>query len=160
MKININITLNSEPCTLEIDTRETLLEVLRNKMGLKSVHRSCLEGECGACTVLVDEKPVNSCLVLAATVDNKKILTSEGLEQKERIHPLMQAFIDNLGFQCGYCTPGILMNAYALLNREEEIDDQKIRKSLEGNLCRCTGYVNIVKSVQAAKKEKDSGNWW
>ncbi|HKL01523.1 MAG TPA: (2Fe-2S)-binding protein [Desulfotignum sp.] len=162
MKMPLTFVLNNQQTTLEIDARQTLLEVLRNQGGMTSVHRSCEEGECGACTVLLDEKPVNACLVLAASVQGATVMTSEGLVKNGKPHPLMKAFTDELGIQCGFCTPGMLMNAYALINRAGNVllTDQIIRKTLEGNLCRCTGYVNIIKSVQTAQKAKLAGEWW
>ena len=162
MKMPLRFMLNNQHTTLEIDARQTLLEVLRNQGGMTSVHRSCEEGECGACTVLLNEKPVNACLVLAASVQGASVLTSEGLVKNGKPHPLMKAFTDELGIQCGFCTPGMLMNAYALINRAGDVllTDQVIRKTLEGNLCRCTGYVNIIKSVQTAQKAKLAGEWW
>ncbi|MDZ7665446.1 MAG: (2Fe-2S)-binding protein [Desulfotignum sp.] len=162
MKMPLTFVLNNQQTTLEIDARQTLLEVLRNHGGMTSVHRSCEEGECGACTVLLNEKPVNACLVLAASIQGAAVMTSEGLVKNGKPHPLMKAFTDELGLQCGFCTPGILMNAYALINRAGDVllTDQVIRKTLEGNLCRCTGYVNIIKSVQTAQKAKLAGDWW
>jgi carbon-monoxide dehydrogenase small subunit len=162
MKMPLTFVLNNQQTTLEIDARQTLLEVLRNQGGMTSVHRSCEEGECGACTVLLNDEPVNACLVLAASVQGASVLTSEGLVKNGKPHPLMKAFTDELGIQCGFCTPGMLMNAYALINRAGDVllTDQVIRKTLEGNLCRCTGYVNIIKSVQTAQKAKLAGEWW
>ncbi|MEX1313798.1 MAG: (2Fe-2S)-binding protein, partial [Desulfotignum sp.] len=162
MKMPLTFVLNNQQTTLEIDPRQTLLEVLRNQGGMTSVHRSCEEGECGACTVLLNDKPVNACLVLAASVQGASVMTSEGLVKNGKPHPLMKAFTDELGIQCGFCTPGMLMNAYALINRAGDnlLTDQVIRKTLEGNLCRCTGYVNIIKSVHTAQKAKLAGEWW
>ncbi len=162
MKMPLTFMLNNQQTTLEIDARQTLLEVLRNQGGMTSVHRSCEEGECGACTVLLNDEPVNACLVLAASVQGASVLTSEGLVKNGKPHPLMKAFTDELGIQCGFCTPGMLMNAYALINRAGDnlLTDQVIRKTLEGNLCRCTGYVNIIKSVHTAQKAKLAGEWW
>jgi aerobic carbon-monoxide dehydrogenase small subunit len=162
MKMPLTFMLNNQQTTLAVDARQTLLEVLRNQGGMTSVHRSCEEGECGACTVLLNEEPVNACLVLAASVQGASVLTSEGLVKNGKPHPLMKAFTDELGIQCGFCTPGMLMNAYALINRAGDnlLTDQVIRKTLEGNLCRCTGYVNIIKSVHTAQKAKLAGEWW
>lgn len=162
MKMPLTFMLNNQQTTLAVDARQTLLEVLRNQGGMTSVHRSCEEGECGACTVLLNDEPVNACLVLAASVQGASVLTSEGLVKNGKPHPLMKAFTDELGIQCGFCTPGMLMNAYALINRAGDnlLTDQVIRKTLEGNLCRCTGYVNIIKSVHTAQKAKLAGEWW
>lgn len=162
MKMPLTFMLNNQQTTLAVDARQTLLEVLRNQGGMTSVHRSCEEGECGACTVLLNDEPVNACLVLAASVQGASVVTSEGLVKNGKPHPLMKAFTDELGIQCGFCTPGMLMNAYALINRAGDnlLTDQVIRKTLEGNLCRCTGYVNIIKSVHTAQKAKLAGEWW
>lgn len=160
MTQTIHLTVNGSEHALVVDTRSTLLEVLRDRLQLTSVHRSCNEGECGVCTVLLDNEPVNSCLVLAVAADGMSVTTSEGLNKEGRIHPLMQSFVENHGFQCGYCTSGILMTSYSVLNESKDLSDAEVRKSLEGHVCRCTGYVNIVQSVQAAKKERDAGNWW
>lgn len=160
MKQTIHLTVNGSEHNLEVSTRSTLLEVLRDRLQLTSVHRSCNEGECGVCTVLLNNEPVNSCLVLAVAADGMAVTTSEGLNKEGQIHPLMQSFVDNHGFQCGYCTSGILMTSYSVINESKDLSDAEVRKTLEGHVCRCTGYVNIVQSFQAAKKEKDVGNWW
>ena len=158
-KIPLSLSINGHEMEFEIASNQTLLEVLRTHAKLQSVHRSCEEGECGACTVLLDGEPVNSCLILAASVQGAAVLTSEGLVREGRPHPLMKAFTDELGIQCGFCTPGMLMTSYALISRceEEELTDKEIRKNLEGNLCRCTGYINIIKAVREAK---NAGEWW
>lgn len=162
MKISLSLNINGHDTQLEIDEKQTLLEVLRNQTKLQSVHRSCEEGECGACTVLLDGVPVNSCLILAASVQGATVITSEGLIKDGKPHPLMKAFTDELGLQCGFCTPGMLMTSYSMINKsgEKELTDKEIRKNLEGNLCRCTGYINIVKSVKQAQKAKNAGEWW
>ena len=160
MKAPIQLTVNQKEYALEVEPSAMLLEVLRDQLKLKSVHRGCLEGECGVCTVLLNSEPVNSCLILAVQADGAKIITLEGLLKDGELHPLMKSFVENLGFQCGYCTSGFLMTAYSLLNNSKKPTEEEIRKGIEGNLCRCTGYVNIVKSIEAAAKEKDSGNWW
>lgn len=160
MQQSIHLTVNGSLRQLNVSPRSTLLDVLRDQLRLTSVRRSCGEGACGACTILLNGEPVNSCLVLAASVDGDTVITSEGLMKENRPHPLMQSFVDNHGFQCGYCTSGILMTSYALINENAPMDNAGVRKSMEGHMCRCTGYVNIVKSVQAGKKEKDAGNWW
>lgn len=162
MKIAVQLRVNQKEYDVEIEARSTLLEVLREKLNLQSVHRSCEEGECGACTVLLNGEPVNSCLVLAASVAGAEITTVEGLKKGDQLHPIMEAFVDQHGLQCGYCTPGLLMTAYWVVNNwgDEERADSELRKSIEGNLCRCTGYVNIIKSIREAKKAKDAGNWW
>lgn len=162
MKVAVNLSVNHQNYQLDIDSRATLLEVLRHELALQSVHRSCEEGECGACTVLFNGEPVNSCLMLAVAAEGAQIITTEGLVRDGQRHPLMDAFVDLHGMQCGFCTPGMLMTAYALIERTapQSLTDAQIRKGLEGNLCRCTGYVNIVKAIQTAQKAKETGNWW
>ena len=162
MKVAINLRVNQKDYHLDIDSRATLLEVLRKELALQSVHRSCEEGECGACTILFNGEPLNSCLMLAVAADGARIITTEGLVRDGQRHPLMDAFVDLHGMQCGYCTPGMLMTAYAFIENTagQPVTDEQIRKELEGNLCRCTGYVNIIKAIQAAKKAKEAGNWW
>ena len=152
--------MNSKSYKLEVEPRVTLLEALRDELKIKSVHRGCQEGECGACTVLLNGKPVYSCLVLIPRVDGAEITTVEGLLKNGELHPLMSAFIENHAIQCGYCTPGLIMTTYYLLNNLTEFTDEELRKGIEGNLCRCTGYVHIIKAIEAAKSHKDSGNWW
>jgi len=158
--VYVRLVLNGKEYEVETEPRATLLEVLRNKMNIKSVHRGCQEGECGACTVLLNGEPVCSCVVLAVQADGAEVTTVEGLLKDGELHPLMKSFLDNHGLQCGFCTPGLLMTVYYLVNQSTSLTEGEIRKGIEGNLCRCTGYVNIVKSVEAAMKEKASGNWW
>ena len=160
MKIAIEMKVNNKLHKLEVEPRASLLEILRDELDTKSVHRGCEEGECGACTVLLNGKPVCSCLVLAPQVDGAEITTVEGLLKGDEPHPLMLAFIENHAIQCGYCTPGTIITAYYMLNNLTELSDEEIWKGIEGNLCRCTGYVNIVKAIKVAKGYKDSGNWW
>jgi len=160
MKIPITIKVNGRLYQLEVEPQETFLDVLKNRLKIKSVHRGCEEGECGACTVLLNGRPVCSCLILSPQVDGGEVLTLEGLSRNGEFHPLLTAFMENYAIQCGYCTPGMVMTAYYLLHHLTDFSDESIRKGLEGNLCRCTGYVNILKAIKAAKKEKDSGCWW
>jgi carbon-monoxide dehydrogenase small subunit len=160
MKLALQLEVNKKQYRLEVEPRSTLLEVLRDHLKIKSVHRGCEEGECGACTVLFNGEPVYSCLTLAAQAEGAKITTVEGLLKDGEPHPLMKSFLDNHALQCGYCTPGFVLTGYYLLNSSGELTDEEIRKSIEGNICRCTGYVNIVKSIKAAKEQKDAGNWW
>lgn len=160
MKVPIKIKLNGKLHKLEVEARSTLLDILRDELKIKSVHRGCEEGECGACTILLTGKPVCSCLVLASQVDGAEITTIEGLLKDDQLHPLMLAFIGNHAMQCGFCTPGVIMTAYYLLNNLTEFTDEDLRRCLVGNLCRCTGYVHIIKAIKAAKEYKDSGNWW
>ena len=160
MKFVFAITVNHELREIEVDHGLTLLELLRDMLKIKSVHRSCGEGECGACTVLLDGQAVCSCLTLAAQADGKQVLTLEGLIKNGRPHPLITAFTDHKAVQCGYCTAGVIMTAYALINDNDALTDEAIRKGIEGNICRCTGYVNIVKAIKTAVKSKNDGLWW
>ncbi len=160
MKVPIEIKVNDKLYKLEVQPRATLLDILRDELSIKSVHRGCEEGECGACTVLLNRKPIYSCLVLAPQVDGAEITTVEGLLKGDELHPLMLAFIENHAIQCGFCSPGVIMTAYFLLNNLREFTDEDLRRGIEGNLCRCTGYAHIIKAIKAAKGYKDSGNWW
>lgn len=146
MKFNINGVLYED----EIDVRRTLLEVLRENFGLTGTKRSCSEGECGACTVLLDGKPVASCLVLAVEAQGKRIETVEGLAQNGELHPLQQAFIEHGALQCGFCTSGMLMAAKGLLNENRKPSEEEVRRAISGNLCRCTGYNTIVEAIMDA----------
>jgi carbon-monoxide dehydrogenase small subunit len=160
MKIPIEITVNRQVYRMEVESRATLLDLLRDELDIKSLHRGCEEGECGACTVLVNGKPRYSCLVLAAQADKAQVTTVEGLMRGDELHPIMQAFLQNHGVQCGYCTPGMVMTAYYLVNTLDRVTEEDLREGLAGNLCRCTGYLNIIKAIQAAQHQKDTGNWW
>ncbi|WP_286974912.1 (2Fe-2S)-binding protein [Acetomicrobium sp. UBA5826] len=160
MQVPINTRINQRSYELEVDARTTLLDLLREKLDLKSVHRGCEEGECGACTVLLNGKPVCSCLVLSPQINGAEVLTVEGLMKDGNMHPLMKAFVENYAMQCGYCTPGMVMTSYYLINTWDDFTEEDIRKGLEGNLCRCTGYTNIIRAIREAKKYKDAGYWW
>jgi len=160
MEIPILLKVNEKEYQLEVEPRKTLLDVLREDLKIQSARRGCQEGECGVCTVLLNGDPVNSCLVLAVQANGSEVKTLEDLLNSKEMHPLMKSFLEEHGFQCGYCTPGVLLTAYSLLSRSERPSEDAIRKGIEGNLCRCTGYVNIVKSIEAAADKKDSGNWW
>ncbi len=130
--------------------RQTLLEVLRDVLQLTGTKEGCSNGNCGACTVLLDDRPVDSCLVLAVEIEGCRVETIEGLAEAEHLHPLQQAFLEEAGLQCGICTPGFIMSAKALLESHPEPDEETIRFGLAGNLCRCTGYDKIVRAVQQA----------
>ena len=147
----ITIEVNGQSHDLEIDTRWTLLHVLREELGLTGAKRGCDRGECGACTVLLDELPVNACMTLAATVSGRRIRTVEGLSSPDSLHPIQQAFLENDGAQCGFCTPGFLMSATALLERDADPTDDDIRAALAGNICRCNAYGRIIESVRFAR---------
>ncbi len=143
MKFNINGEIYEE----EIDGRRTLLEILRENFSLMGTKKGCNEGECGACTVLLDGKPVTSCLVLAIEAEGKRIETIEGVAKNGELHPLQKAFIDHGSFQCGFCTPGILMAAKGLLMENPKPTEEDVRKSIAGNLCRCSGYNKYVEAI-------------
>ena len=151
--IAIDITVNGQPQHLETLPYRTLLDVLREDLGLTGTKDGCSEGECGACTILMDGEPVNACLVLAGQADGRHLLTIEGLAQNGQLHPLQRHFVQSAAVQCGFCTPGLILSSLALLNREPNPDAHTIRTALGGNLCRCTGYNNIVAAVQKAAEE-------
>lgn len=146
----LTLRINDEDRTVAFPTHHTLLEVLREECGLTGTKHGCELGECGTCTVLVDGRPVLSCLVLAAEMEGRSIETVEGLQDGNRLHPLQATFADLGAAQCGYCTPGILMAARALLDHEPAPTPERIREALAGNLCRCTGYHKIVEAVEGA----------
>ncbi|MBL1141076.1 MAG: (2Fe-2S)-binding protein [Proteobacteria bacterium] len=150
--VPVSITVNGKLYQQEIEPRLLLVEFIRETIGLTGTHIGCDTSYCGACTIIVDGDPVKSCTLLAVQVDGSEVLTVEGLEQDGELHPLQQAFSQNHGLQCGYCTPGMLMSSLALLAENPDPDIKDIRKRLAGNVCRCTGYQNIIKSVQAAAK--------
>lgn len=152
MKIRLACTVNDEPVDVLVDDYKTLLEVLREDLQLTGTKHGCELGECGACAVLLDGQPVLACLVLAAECDERWITTVEGLAEDGRLHPLQECFADLGAAQCGYCTPGILITAVALLDQEPHPSRDRIREALSGNLCRCTGYLQIVEAVEAAAR--------
>jgi len=158
MKTAITLNVNGKEYPLEVKANEILLNVLRDRLGLMGAKYGCGIGECGACTVLLDGKAILSCQTLAFTADGKKIATIEGLEQNGSLHPLQQAFIDEGAVQCGYCTPGMILSAKALLDINADPSNQEIKQAIRGNLCRCTGYTNIVRAIKtASKKINDQG---
>ena len=148
--IQIQLNINQRDYSLEIEPSRTLLSVLREDLGLTGTKSNCQEGECGACTVLIDGLTVNSCLYLAIRAQGKKITTIEGLAEGDQLHPIQQAFIEHGGIQCGYCTPGFVMAVVGLLLANPHPSDDQIDQALVGNICRCTGYVNIRKAIHAA----------
>ena len=147
---SIQVTVNGEREWLDVPANLTLLNLLREKLALTGAKNGCAAGECGACTVMMDGEPVNSCMVLAVEADGREILTVEGLSRDGQLDALQQAFVDEGGVQCGFCTPGMLISARALLNRCPDPSEDEIREALVGNLCRCTGYTRIVAAVQKA----------
>ncbi len=155
--VSITVTVNGKTYQREVDPRLLLVEYIRETLGLTGTHIGCDTSYCGACTIIVDGDAVKSCTLLAVQVDGSEVLTVEGLEKEDELHPLQQAFSQNHGLQCGYCTPGMLMSSLALLAENPDPDIRDIRKRLGGNVCRCTGYQNIIKSVQAAAKSLREG---
>lgn len=149
--LSIKMKINGETLQVKIEPYESLVEVLRDKLNLTGTKKSCNLGNCGSCTVLMDGRPVNSCLVLALDARGKEITTIEGIAAKgEALHPLQIAFVEEGAIQCGFCTPGMIMAAKGLLDRNLNPNEEEIRQAIAGNICRCTGYVKIVKAIQAA----------
>jgi len=152
MKKIISFTVNDAKQELYLDTRKTLLKMLREDLELMGVHLGCGGGDCGACTVLLNGEPVTSCLVLAVDCEGAEITTVEGVQQNGELHPLQQSMIEKGGIQCGFCTPGMVMNSLALLRENPQPTETEVRQALSGNLCRCTGYAKIVEAVLDAGK--------
>ena len=157
MKQVITLRVNGQEHEVEIKTRRTLLEVLRETLGLMGTHEGCNRGDCGACTVLVDGEAVNSCLMLAVEAQGKEILTIEGLSEGGVFHPIQEAFVNLGAIQCGFCTPGLIMATKAFLGDNPDPSDEEIKEALAGHLCRCTGYVQIIEAVAAAAENMNSG---
>jgi carbon-monoxide dehydrogenase small subunit len=149
----ISVTVNGTAHETEVESRLLLVHFLRENLRLTGTHIGCDTSHCGACTVHLDGEPVKSCTVLAVQADGCKIRTVEGLEQGGKLHPVQEGFTEKHGLQCGYCTPGMMMTSVALLERNKNPSEQEIREAISGNLCRCTGYVNIVKAVQHAAEK-------
>jgi carbon-monoxide dehydrogenase small subunit len=150
MKRELHITVNGDAYHLLVDAHRTLLDVIRDEIGFTGTKNGCGQGECGACTVLLDGEPVNSCLVLAHEADGRDVVTIEGLGRGGTLHPVQEAFVQTGAIQCGFCTPGMVMATKALLDRNPEPTRQEILDGLKGNLCRCTGYVKIIDAVEQA----------
>ena len=147
-KVSINI--NGQDLSAEVEDRQLLVHFLRDDLDLTGTHVGCDTSQCGACVIHLDGRAVKSCAMLAAQADGKNIITIEGIADGDNLHPVQEAFRDNHGLQCGFCTPGMIMAAIDIINRKPNLDEKIVREELEGNLCRCTGYQNIVKSILSA----------
>ncbi len=151
---NISITINHDTEQLAVPSNMTLMQALRERLALTGTKNGCSAGECGACTVLMNGEPVNSCMVLAVECDGADIITVEGLAHDKQLDPIQEAILDAGGVQCGFCTPGILISSRALLDRNADPDEEEIAEALVGNLCRCTGYARLIRAVKEAAKVK------
>ena len=148
----IQFVINGQSVEIEVKPWRTLLEMIRENLNLTGTKEGCGHGECGSCTVLMGGKTVNSCLVPAAEADGQEILTIEGLSEARNLHPIQEAFVERAGMQCGFCTPGMIISAKALLDRNPDPSEKEIREAMAGNFCRCTGYTKIVESIDAAAR--------
>ena len=157
MKQTIRVTINGRLYEEDVEPRVLLAHFLRENIGLTGTHIGCVIGECGACSVLLDGKVVKSCLHFAVQADGREVTTIEGLAKNGELNPVQEAFVKNYAFQCGYCTPGMVITSYALLQTNSDPSDAEIRKALAGNLCMCTGYVQIVDAVKEAAKGMKNG---
>jgi len=156
-KRNITLTINGRRHDVTVDQRWTLADVIRDQCGQTGTHIGCEHGVCGACTILLDGEPIRSCLMFGVQAEGAEIRTVEGLAEGEKMHPLQAAFMEHHALQCGYCTPGFLMLAAGILEKQPDIGDQELNEILSSNLCRCTGYVNIAKAVRAVRDTKGAG---
>ena len=150
----IRVTVNGTEHKAEVESRLLLVHLIREVLGLTGTHIGCDTTHCGACTVLLDGEPVKSCTMLAVQADGRQLTTVEGLEKDGKLDPIQEGFFQEHGLQCGFCTPGMMMTSYALLRRNPKPSEEDIRQAISGNLCRCTGYVNIVKAVQFAAERR------
>ncbi len=157
MKKTISVTINGRLYEEDVEPRQLLVHFLRENIGLTGAHVGCVVGECGACSILLDGKVVKSCLQLAVQADGREIVTIEGLAKDGELNAVQEAFVKNYAFQCGYCTPGMVITSHALLQNNPSPSDEEIRKALAGNLCMCTGYVQIVDAVKEAAKVMKNG---
>ncbi|MEE8137571.1 MAG: (2Fe-2S)-binding protein [Thermoanaerobaculia bacterium] len=157
--LKIRLKVNGEERDAEVEPRLLLVHLIRETLGLTGTHIGCDTSNCGACTVLLDGKPIKSCTIFAVQADGREVLTVEGLAKDGELHPIQEGFWQEHGLQCGFCTPGMLMTGYAFLQQNANPSEDEIRQAISGNLCRCTGYVNIVKSVEyAARKLQEGGS--
>jgi len=157
MKQTIRVTINGRLYEEDVEPRQLLAHFLRENIGLTGTHVGCVVGECGACSVLLDGQVIKSCLHLAVQADGREITTIEGLAKNGELSPIQEAFVKNYAFQCGYCTPGMIMTSHALLKRNPNPSEDEIRKALAGNLCMCTGYMQIVEAVKEAARGSKNG---
>ncbi len=155
--VRVHVAVNGVPHEAEVETRTLLVHFLRDNLRLTGTHIGCDTTNCGACAVLLDGKAVKSCTVLAVQADGREVRTVEGLEEDGKLHPVQEGFVQEHGLQCGFCTPGMMMSAVAFLARNPNPAEEEIRQAISGNLCRCTGYVNIVKAVQYAARKMGGG---
>ena len=156
MKHSVRLKVNDDDYEVLVESYESLLDVLRTKLNLTGTKEGCDTGDCGACTVIMDGRPVNACLVLAMEAEGKEIVTIEGLAKGSQLHPIQEAFIKYGAIQCGYCTPGMVLSAKALLDENPKPKDEEIRRAIAGNLCRCTGYVKIIDAIKAVAEQGTS----
>lgn len=157
-KVDVTLTINGKERTAATEPRTLLVQFLRNELGLTGTHVGCQTGQCGACTVVLDGEAVKSCMVLASQADGHEVMTIEGMARGNELHPIQQAFWEEHGLQCGYCTPGVIMSSLDLLAEHPQPTDTEIRDALEGNICRCTGYHNIIRSVHEAATRMARGD--
>ena len=153
MKHKIQLTVNGELFELLVEPFQTLVDIIRDEIGLTGTKKGCGTGDCGSCTVILDGKPVNTCLILGVEVDGSKILTIEGLKGSEELHPIQKAFINYGAIQCGFCTPGMIMSAKALLDTCPNPTEEQVRWAISGNLCRCTGYTKVIEAIMNASNK-------
>ncbi len=156
--VQIKVTVNGEDRTGEVEPRLLLVHFIRETLGLTGTHIGCDTTHCGACTVILDGRPIKSCTVFAVQAGGREVMTVEGLEQGGKLHPIQEAFTEEHGLQCGFCTPGMMMTGFAFLLNNPSPSDNEIRRAISGNLCRCTGYVNIVKAYQSAAEKPREGD--
>jgi carbon-monoxide dehydrogenase small subunit len=155
--IRISVNVNGETKEAEVEPRLLLVHFIRETLNLTGTHIGCDTTHCGACTVILDGRPVKSCTIFAVQANGRNVMTVEGLEQDGKLHPIQEAFTEEHGLQCGFCTPGMMMTGFAFLQRNPNPSEEEIRRAISGNLCRCTGYVNIVKAYQSAARKLSEG---